>query len=110
MRRRLFAFRTLLLAIFAFTITSLAHAQASRTWVSTGGDDAYPCSRTSPCKTFAMGVAKAATHGEVNVLDPGTYGIVNITKSMTINGVGTMTAIGNSAANGVIVTAAATDV
>jgi hypothetical protein len=110
MKRRLVALRTLLVAVFAFAIASLAHAQSSRTWVSTVGDDANPCSRTAPCKTFAMAVAKAASNGEVNALDAGTYGIVNITKSMTINGVGTMTAIGNSAANGVIVTAAATDV
>jgi hypothetical protein len=30
-----------------------AHAQATRTWVSGVGDDANPCSRTAPCKTFA---------------------------------------------------------
>src|SRR5262245_58349034 len=30
-----------------------AHAQATGTWVSGVGDDANPCSRTAPCKTFA---------------------------------------------------------
>ena len=30
-----------------------AEAQATRTWVSGVGDDANPCSRTAPCKTFA---------------------------------------------------------
>jgi hypothetical protein len=34
-------------------MTSQAQAQASRTWISGVGDDANPCSRTAPCKTFA---------------------------------------------------------
>ena len=36
-----------------FAISAPAHAQATRTWVSGVGNDANPCSRTSPCKTFA---------------------------------------------------------
>ncbi len=40
--------------------TSLAHAQATRTWVSGVGDDANPCSRTAPCKTFAGAISKTA--------------------------------------------------
>ena len=53
---------------------SLASAQASRTWVSGVGDDANPCSRTAPCKTFAGAISKTATGGEINVLDPGGFG------------------------------------
>src|SRR5262245_19093526 len=62
----------------------LAHAQATRTWVSGVGDDANPCSRTAPCKTFAGAISKTATGGEINVLDPGGFGGVTITKSVTI--------------------------
>jgi len=61
-----------------------AHAQATRTWVSGVGDDANPCSRTAPCKTFAGAISKTATSGEINVLDPGGFGGVTITKSITI--------------------------
>jgi len=61
-----------------------AHAQATRTWVSGVGDDANPCSRTAPCKTFAGAISKTATFGEINVLDPGGFGAVTITKSITI--------------------------
>src|SRR5438874_13599846 len=61
-----------------------AHAQATRTWVSGVGDDANPCSRTAPCKTFAGAISKTATGGEINVLDPGGFGGVTITKSISI--------------------------
>ena len=64
---------------------SAAQAQATRTWVSGVGDDANPCSRTAPCKTFAGAISKTATNGEINCLDPGGFGAVTITKSITIN-------------------------
>jgi hypothetical protein len=69
---------------------SLANAQATRTWVSGVGDDANPCSRTAPCKTFAGAISKTASGGEINVMDPGGYGGVTITKSISIvnDGVG----------------------
>src|SRR5213082_1800434 len=74
------------LAIAFLTIgaTSLANAQATRTWVSGVGDDANPCSRTAPCKTFAGAISKTAAGGEINCLDPGGFGAVTITKSMSI--------------------------
>jgi hypothetical protein len=62
-----------------------SHAQASRTWVSGAGDDANPCSRTAPCKTFAGAISKTAVNGEINCLDPGGFGAVTITKSITID-------------------------
>jgi hypothetical protein len=60
--------------------------QATRTWVSGVGDDANPCSRTAPCKTFAGAISKTAEGGEIDVLDPGGFGSVTITKAMTIDG------------------------
>jgi parallel beta helix pectate lyase-like protein len=69
------------------TIAALtAHAQATRTWVSGVGDDANPCSRTAPCKTFAGAISKTATGGEIDALDPGGFGALTITKSITIDG------------------------
>jgi len=61
-----------------------ANAQASRTWVSGVGDDANPCSRTAPCKTFAGAISKTARGGEISVLDPGGFGTVTITNNGTI--------------------------
>jgi hypothetical protein len=78
-----------------------ANAQATRTWVSGVGDDVNPCSRTAPCKTFAGAISKTATGGEINCLDPGGFGAVTITKSMTIDCAGTMGSILASAVNGV---------
>lgn len=97
---------------FALTfIASGAHAQATRTWVSGVGDDANPCSRTAPCKTFQGAINKTAAHGEISVLDPGGYGIVTINKSITISGVGTLASIvAAGAVNAVTINAAETDV
>src|SRR5574338_693370 len=75
------------LALFVLTlgISSIANAQATRTWVSGVGDDANPCSRTAPCKTFAGAISKTAASGEINCLDPAGYGAVTITKAITID-------------------------
>jgi hypothetical protein len=73
-------------AVCAVLIAGPAAAQATRTWVSGVGDDANPCSRTAPCKTFAGAISKTATAGEISVLDPGGFGAVTITKSISING------------------------
>src|SRR5215212_5253595 len=62
-----------------------ASGQASRTWVSGVGDDANPCSRTAPCKTFGGTISKTAAGGIINCLDPGGFGLVTITKSLTID-------------------------
>jgi Right handed beta helix region len=89
---------------------SLAQAQATRTWVSGVGDDANPCSRTAPCKTFAGAISKTAPAGEINVLDPGGFGAVTITKSITISSEGFEAGVLVSGTNGIIVNASATDV
>ena len=65
-----------------------AHAQATRTWVSGVGDDANPCSRTAPCKTFPGAISKTAPGGEIDALDPGGFGALTITKAITIDGGG----------------------
>jgi len=88
----------------------MAQAQATRTWVSGVGDDANPCSRTAPCKTFAGAISKTAAGGEISVLDPGGFGAVTITKSITINGEGTLAGILAAGTNGVIINAGVNDV
>jgi hypothetical protein len=86
-----------------------AHAQATRTWVSGVGDDANPCSQTSPCKTFAGAMSKTAPGGEINVLDPGGFGAVTITKSITISSEGREAGVLVSGTNGIVIDAGATD-
>jgi hypothetical protein len=88
-----------------------AHAQATRTWISGVGDDANPCSRTAPCKTFAGAISKTAAGGEIDVLDPGGFGALTITKAITLDGGGGQVAsILVSGTNGINISAAATDV
>ncbi|HVJ03264.1 MAG TPA: hypothetical protein VM662_13860 [Sphingomonas sp.] len=96
------------IAAAAFAFAQPAYAQATRTWVSGVGDDANPCSRTAPCKTFAGAISKTAAGGEIDCLDPGGFGTVTITKSITLDCTGTMGSILNSGINGVIVNDTAT--
>ena len=70
---------------FSLCFAAPASAQATRTWISGVGDDANPCSRTAPCKTFAGAISKTASGGEIDCLDPGGFGGVTITKSITLD-------------------------
>jgi hypothetical protein len=74
--------------IFIFALATMTQAQATRTWVSGVGDDVNPCSRTAPCKTYAGAISKTAKDGEISTLDPGGFGTLTITKSITVNGGG----------------------
>src|SRR4051794_6862808 len=101
-----------LFAILLLAMTTSVFAQATRTWVSGVGDDVNPCSRTAPCKTFAGAISKTGAGGEISVLDPGGFGSVTITKSITIDG-GTgagLASILASGINGVVVNAGANDI
>ena len=97
------SFLKILIALGMTAFASPSLAQATRTWVSGVGDDANPCSRTAPCKTFAGAISKTASGGEINCLDPGGFGAVTITKSITLDCTGTMGSILNSGTNGIIV-------
>jgi hypothetical protein len=104
-----FTLKLVAIAVFTIAFASLAQAQATRTWVSGVGDDANPCSRTAPCKTFAGAISKTATGGEIDVLDPGGFGAVTINKAITIDGT-TGSGFGSilsASTNGVIVNGAA---
>jgi hypothetical protein len=96
-----------MLAIVVLGATMM-YAQASRTWVSGVGDDANPCSRTAPCKTFAGAISKTATGGEIDALDPGGFGALTITKAITLDGGGGQVAsVLVAGTNGIVVSAPA---
>jgi hypothetical protein len=103
MNRVRFALNFLTTITFVLVFAGMAQAQATRTWVSGVGDDVNPCSRTAPCKTFAGAISKTAKDGEINVIDPGGFGTINITKSITIDGNGNHASILASLVTGVIV-------
>ncbi len=71
--------------LFSLCFAAPASAQATRTWISGVGDDVNPCSRTAPCKTWAGAISKTAAGGEIDCLDPGGFGSVTITKSITLD-------------------------
>src|SRR6202050_3268951 len=100
---------TLLLTTILFAMAIPANAQATRTWVSGVGDDANPCSRTAPCKTFAGAISKTTAAGEINVLDPGGFGAVTITKAITIRSDHIEAGVLVSGTDGIVVAAGPTD-
>lgn len=102
---RLFATLAVVFAVMA----TPAMAQATRTWVSGVGDDANPCSRTAPCRTFAGAISKTAAAGEINALDPGSFGAVTITKSITLKSDGLLAGILVSGTSAIIINAGAND-
>src|SRR2546423_1741664 len=103
MNKTRFILRACAFLVVTLAATSVAHAQATRTWVSGVGDDANPCSRTAPCKTFAGAISKTAAGGEINVLDPGGFGAVTITKAITISPERFEAGVLVSGTNGIIV-------
>jgi hypothetical protein len=85
----------------------------SRTWVSGAlGNDANPCNRAAPCLTFAAALAQTPAGGEIDVLDPGDFGPLTITQSISIIGdtAGVSGAMVASGAGGIVITAGSTDV
>jgi Right handed beta helix region len=98
---------TFVLLLGAFP--AVAFGQATRTWVSGTGDDANPCSRTAPCKTFPGAYSKTAVGGEINVIDPGGFGTITIGHSLTISAVGVTAGVLASGSNGIVIAAGAGD-
>lgn len=92
--------------LFSIFLCATANAQATRTWVSGVGDDANPCSRTAPCKTFAGAISKTAAGGEINALDSGGFGALTITKSITVDASSVLGGVLASGTNGFIINGA----
>ncbi len=111
MRNSALALAILGTALVSALYTAPAHAQATRTWVSGAGNDANPCSRTSPCETFAGAYAKTTAGGEIDALDPGGFGTLTIGKSITIDGGGgTVASVLTNSGTAITVAAGANDV
>ncbi len=85
---------------------------SDRTWVSGAtGSDSNPCTRTAPCLTFATALAHTPPGGEIDVLDPGDFGPVTITQSISIQGDEIEpSAMTSSGTGGIVISAGASDV
>jgi hypothetical protein len=103
------AFATMLLC--AGLAAAPANAQLSRTYVSAvTGNDANNCDRPTPCRSFQGAHDKTNDQGEIMVLDPGGYGAVTITKSISIvnDGVGEASILVSGGATGITVNGSST--
>src|SRR5947199_6194201 len=83
-----------------------AQAQLARTVVSAAsGNDANDCSRATPCRTFQAAHDKTLSDGEITVLDPGGYGSLTITKSISVvnDGVGEASILVSGGAVGITI-------
>jgi hypothetical protein len=92
------------------TLEARVVPQATRTWVSGVGDDANPCSRTAPGKTFAGALPKTAIGGEIDVLDPGGFGAVTISHSISIEAIGVVAGVLVNGTNGININAGSGDI
>ncbi|HEY0428263.1 MAG TPA: hypothetical protein VGC76_10815 [Pyrinomonadaceae bacterium] len=103
MNKYRFAIQAFVLVNLFFVFSAIADAQSARTWVSGVGDDLNPCSRSAPCKTFAVTITRTSVGGEINCIDPGGFGAVTITKSVTIDCEDTQGTISATVSTGIIV-------
>jgi parallel beta helix pectate lyase-like protein len=109
--KRILALVPLAVLMLLLAAAAPAQAQATRTWVSSTGDDANTCTRSAPCRTFSGALVKTDAGGEINVVDSGSYGVVTIDKAITIanDGAGSAGVLG-SGTNGIVVNAGTSDV
>ena len=104
---------TLPLALIASGLALSLPAQAAnltRTFVSSTGVDSNPCTITQPCASFAAAYAAVGTNGIVAALDPGKYGPLTITTSVTIDGNGWAAITAPTGSTGIIINAGAGNV
>lgn len=88
---------------------SPALAQSTRTWVSGVGDDGNPCTRAAPCKTFAGAISRTVAGGEINCIDAGGFGVLTITKAITIGCSAVEAGILATGTTGIVINAGPTD-
>ena len=97
-------------AVLAHRSEAAPAAEIQRTFVSTSGNDANPCTRAEPCRNFAAAIANTFAGGEVVALDSGGYGTFSVDKEITIAGApGAHVAITAFSGNAVTVNAGVDD-
>lgn len=110
MKKLTYTMHVFVACLLVLAAAATSNAQATRTWVSGTGNDGNPCNRVSPCQTFSGAISKTLPGGEISVLDPHGYGSVTITKSISINGEGTLASLlVGSSGTGITVNAGASD-
>jgi hypothetical protein len=80
--------RSLALLAFACVLSAMPAQAQSRVFVAAQGSDSNPCTFAAPCRTFQHAHDTVAANGEIDVLDPAGYGVVTISKALSIQGHG----------------------
>jgi len=73
------------------------------TWVSSGGVDSGSCTRANPCATFAFALSASPAGGEIDCVDAGSYGVLTIAKSITIDCGAQAGGVWNTSGNGITI-------
>jgi hypothetical protein len=96
--------------LFVTLFSSIATAQAQRTFVSGLGSDSNPCSRTAPCRTLTQALMGTSAGGEVVALDSAGYGPFAITQAVSVIAPpGVYAGISVFSGDGIDINAASTD-
>ena len=81
--------------VLGLSLTAQAEAGA-RAWVSSTGTDSGTCLVAVPCRTFQYAHDHTDAGGEIDVKDPGGYGPLTITKSISVVADGVLATIGGT--------------
>jgi len=88
--------RGLLIAAIAAAFSVSTLAQATRTFVSTNGNDlntAFNCSASASCRSFGAALSVTFPAGEIVVLNSGGYGPATISHPVVITAIGVVASI-----------------
>jgi hypothetical protein len=98
-------------SVTAMFTSSGGGGTSSQTFVSASlGSDSNPCTRISPCLTFAAALAQTTAGGEINCLDQGDFGALTITSAISVICGGSGEAgVLVSSTNGVVIAAGPSD-
>ena len=96
-------------ALLLCAIAPGARAQYLQTYLSNSGSDLNDCRLTTPCRTFGGVIAKTGTGGLVTVLESGSFGAIDINRSLTIDGGSHVVVAHNPTGSAAYIHAAATD-
>ena len=91
------------------TFTQMVAAPPIRTFVSIIGSDSNPCTFALPCKSAQHAHDVVAAGGEIRMLDPAAYGLLTITKAISILGGGHGGIAASGGATAITINAGAND-
>lgn len=104
-----YSFGLLVAPIICLLHAAPAYAQATQVFVSGQGSDKNACTLTKPCQTFQKAHDTVAAGGVIDVLDVADYGLLAISKAISIQGHGNASILVADGNTGISINVAATD-